>query len=311
MTSADATSDVTPPRVGAIGIIGRPSVGKSSLVNAMCGEQVAIVSPVPQTTRSRVRGIVHAPHGQLVLLDTPGLHHSTRKMNLVLRERAVGVADEVDALLVVYDVSRAFGEEDGQATQVAGSFAGPLVRALNKCDLCTAVEIEAWLRATPFADDPLTPTVRVSATRRSGIDELIAALLDRSPKGPRLYPADMYTDQTPEFRVAEVIRECAFARTSQEVPHALYVEVVDLEHRQRAKDGALLWVRATIWVERESQVAIVVGSGGQGVGGIREAATRALEQIFGRSVRIELRVKVKKNWRQRDAILQRISAPTG
>ena len=298
-------------RTGTVGIVGRPSVGKSSLVNAMCGGHVAIVSAVPQTTRSRVRGIVHASGGQLVLLDTPGLHRSERKMNLVLRERAVGVLDEVDVLLAVYDVSRPFGEEDRQATDVAAAFQGRCVRALNKCDLCSDAEIAAWLADASLPAEAQVPTAGVSAVRGDGIDQLIDVLLAHSPEGPRLYPEDMYTDQTPEFRVAEVIREQAFARCTQEVPHALYVEVVDLENRSQAKAGDLLWVRATIWVERESQVAIVVGRGGSGIGAIRQHATVALEQVFGRDVRIELRVKVKKNWRQRDAILRRISAPTG
>ena len=277
----------------------------------MCGGPVAIVSPVPQTTRSRVRGIVHARQGQLVLLDTPGLHHSERKMNLVLRERAVGVVAEVDVMLVVYDVSRPFGTEDRVATEVAASFQGPCVRALNKCDLCTDAEIAAWLEASPLPADTQAPVVRVAAAQGDGVDDLIGVLLAHSPEGPLLYPEDMYTDQTPEFRVAEVIRERAFARCTQEVPHALYVEVVDLENRPRARRGDLLWVRATIWVERQSQVAIVVGRAGHGIGAIREEATATLEQVFGRDVRLELRVKVKKNWRQRDAILHRISAPTG
>ena len=298
-------------RTGTVGIVGRPSVGKSSLVNAMCGGHVAIVSPVPQTTRSRVRGVVHAPGGQLVLLDTPGLHHSERKMNLVLRERAIGIVNEVDVMLSVYDMSRPFGEEDRQATDLAASFQGPSVQALNKCDLCTDAEIASWLAASPLGTAPKPPMVRVSAARGDGIAELVGQLLEHSPEGPRLYPDDVYTDQSPEFRIAEVIREQAFARCVQEVPHALYVEVVDLENRTRARASDFLWVRATIWVERESQVAIVVGRGGSGIGTIRQHAITTLEQIFGRAVRLELRVKVKKNWRQRDVILRGISAPTG
>jgi GTP-binding protein Era len=299
-------------RTGTVGIIGRPSVGKSSLINAICGGQVAIVSPVPQTTRSRVRGVHTSATGQLVLLDTPGLHASTRKMNLVLRDRAVGVVADVEILLAVYDVSRHFGAEDATVSAVASTFSGPLVTALNKCDLAGPGDVQRWLESAelPAAPDVLPP-LQLSAAAGTGVAALIDQLLLLSPVGPALYPDDMYTDQTPQFRCSEIIREQAFLRCRQEVPHALYVEVVDLENREDAGGAPSLWVRATIWVERESQVGIVVGHQGEGIGAIRSNAVANLGEVFGRQVRLALRVKVKKNWRQRDAVLQAISEPSG
>jgi len=302
-------------RAGTVGIIGRPSVGKSSLVNAICGGQVAIVSPVPQTTRSRVRGVYTSAAGQLILLDTPGLHDSTRKMNLVLRDRALGVVKDVDIMLAVYDVARRFGEEDAAVTGVASGFSGPVFTALNKCDLAGSAAIQRWLDAAdlPSADaDRNAPTpVQISAATGDGVASLVEQLVQVSPEGPALYPHDMYTDQTPEFRCAEIIREQAFHRCRQEVPHALYVEVVDLENRRDGNGESTLWVRATIWVERDSQVGIVVGHNGEGISAIRSSAADNLRDIFGMRVQLALRVKVKKNWRQRDAVLHAISEPSG
>ena len=289
-----------PLRVGTVGVVGRPSTGKSSLINRICGHKVSIVSPVPQTTRSRVRGIVTVDAGQLIFLDTPGLHASDRKLNLVLKKVALSVADEVDLLLLLFDVSRPFGAEDDAVLSATRRFAGPRLAACNKVDLpATLADVKARHAHLRSADiEEIHP---VSALSGAGVPALVARLLELSPTGDLLYPDDMYTDQTPDFRVAEIVREQAFARTTAEVPHALYVEVVDLEQQ-----SGRLWVRATIWVERPSQVGIVVGAGGAGIAAIRHAATADLADIFGRRVQLDLRVKVRKKWRRDDALLQQL-----
>ena len=289
-----------PLRVGTVGVVGRPSTGKSSLINRICGHKVSIVSPVPQTTRSRVRGIVTLDAGQLIFLDTPGLHASDRKLNLVLKKVALSVADEVDLLLLLFDVSRPFGAEDDAVLSATRRFAGHRLAACNKVDLpATLADVKARHSHLRSADiEEIHP---VSALSGAGVPALVARLLELSPTGDLLYPDDMYTDQTPDFRVAEIVREHAFARTTAEVPHALYVEVVDLEQQ-----SGRLWVRATIWVERPSQVGIVVGSGGAGIAAIRHAATADLADIFGRRVQLDLRVKVRKKWRRDDALLQQL-----
>ena len=293
-------SDRRPParlQVGSIGVIGRPSTGKSSLINRICGHKVSIVSPVPQTTRSRVRGIVTREQGQLIFLDTPGLHLSDRKLNRVLREVALSVAGEVDVLLLVFDAGRRFGPEDHAVLGAASGFSGPRVAVRNKADLNTpggaAGAMERTIRQAGI-DAPLP----VSALTGAGVEALVARLLALSPPGELHYPADTYTDQSPDFRVAEVVREQVFARTFAEVPHALFVEVVDLEPRP-----AGLWVRAAICVERPSQVGIVVGRGGAGIAAIRRGAEAELGAIFGRRVAVNLRVKVRKKWRRNDDLL--------
>lgn len=290
-----------PLRVGTVGVVGRPSTGKSSLINRICGHKVSIVSPVPQTTRSRVRGIVTEPAGQLIFLDTPGLHASERKLNLVLKTVALSVADEVDLLLLVFDISRPFGAEDDAVLTATRRFSGPRVAACNKLDLAAAARGAAKERESRLRRSGIEEIHAVSALTGAGVPALVARLLELSPAGDLLYPDDMYTDQTPDFRVAEIVREHAFARVSEEVPHALYVEVVDLEQRPGA-----LWIRATIWVERPSQVGIVVGRGGVGIASIRRDATAELARIFGHRIHLDLRVKVRKKWRRDDALLQQL-----
>ena len=299
-----------PLRVGSIGVIGRPSTGKSSLINRICGHKVSIVSPVPQTTRSRVRGIVTREQGQLIFLDTPGMHLSDRKLNRVLREVALSVAGETDVLLAVFDAGRRFGEEDHAVLDAARGFSGPRVAVRNKVDLEASAArggsgagasgaggVAALAEA--IRDAGIDELIPVSALTGAGVETLVARLLALSPPGELHYPQDVYTDQSPDFRVAEVVREQVFARTFAEVPHALFVEVLDLEPRP-----AGLWARATIWVERPSQVGIVVGRGGAGIAAIRRGAETELGAIFGRRVAVNLRVKVRKKWRRDDELLQ-------
>ena len=286
------------PHVGSVGLIGRPSTGKSSLVNRICGHKVSIVSPVPQTTRSRVRGIVTRQEGQLIFLDTPGLHLSERKMNRVLRDVALSVTGEVDVLLLAFDAGRPFGPEDHAVLTAARGFSGARVAVRNKVDLETSRDTARTMAEAIHAAgiDELYP---VSALTGAGVDRLVTRLLELSPRGELHYPPGIYTDQSPDFRVAEIVRELVFGRTHAEVPHALYVEVLDLEPRAGG-----LWARATIWVERPSQVGIVVGRRGAGIAEIRRGAEARLRTIFGRRVTLDLRVKVRKKWRHDDSVLQ-------
>ena len=291
-----------PRHVGSIGVIGRPSTGKSCLINRICGHKVSIVSPVPQTTRSRVRGIVTREQGQLIFLDTPGLHLSDRKLNRVLREVALSVTGEVDVLLLVFDAGRPFGVEDEAVLAAARGFSGPRVAVRNKVDLDTAGATAGAL-AEAIRRAGIDELHSVSALTGAGVEGLVARLLKLSPPGELHYPEDTYTDQSPDFRVAEIVREQVFARTFAEVPHALLVDVLDLEPRAGG-----LWARATIWVERPSQVGIVVGRGGAGIAAIRRGAEAELRAIFGRRVAVNLRVKVRKKWRRDDSVLQALRA---
>jgi GTP-binding protein Era len=282
-------------------IVGRPSAGKSSLLNRMSGHKISIVAPVPQTTRNKVRGIVTRDEGQLVFLDTPGFHASDRKFNLYMKELVTSALDEVDLVLYVVDAARPTGDEERAVMELLKAFSGKTVIALNKIDAGRArtVQTEAMLAA----EFPGTRIVKTSAVTGEGVDTLVGVLLEAAPEGDLLYPEEIYTDQDPEFRVSEIIREKAFLEVRQEVPHSLYVEVSDMEMREREQ---LLWIRAFITVERESQKGILVGKGGEKIREIRVSAQRELNEIFPYRVHLDLRVKVNPRWRRDDRLLRKL-----
>ena len=214
---------------GFAAIVGRPSAGKSTLLNALCGEKVAITSPVPQTTRNAVRGIINRPDGQIVFLDTPGYHESEKKLNLYLKDVVHRALDDADVVLYVVDASRPPGREEAAVMHLLEKSGRPVVAAVNKTDLDTPMleEIRGLVRLN------LNPAalIDVSATEGRHLEKLVNALLEICPDGELHYPTDFYTDQDPEFRIAEIIREQAIARSEQEIPHALYVEIADMEFK--------------------------------------------------------------------------------
>lgn len=286
-------------KAATVGLIGRPSSGKSTLLNRLCAGKVAIVSPVPQTTRNRIRGICNGAAGQLVFIDTPGFHLSERKINLHLRELCLRTLKEVDVILYLVDVTRAFGEEERALLAALRGEERRLVVALNKIDASPSVK-EAAVRelAAAFREPRLFP---ISALTGEGVEALLAALWQLSPEGERLYPDDRYTDQDPEFRIAEIVREKAIRDMREEVPHALYVEIADLEQR-----GERLWARGFICVERDSQKGILVGKGGERIKGIVRDAEAELAELFPCDVKLDIRVKVRPKWRRDEALLNRL-----
>lgn len=291
-------------KAGFVAVVGRPSAGKSSLVNALCGHKVSIVSPVPQTTRNRIRGIVTRPSGQLVFLDTPGYHLSERRMNLKLREVALGTLEEADVVLYVVDPTREPGEEERAVAARVREAGLPSLVALSKADLAGGPAWAGGEAALEFLRHELEgPAVHpVSSTSGEGLEPLVQALLAMVPEGEPFYDADYYTDQPPEFRIAEILREKAIAATTAEVPHCLYVEIADIEMR----GDAGLWVRAFLVVERESQKGILVGRGGTRITGIRRAAEADCAGIFPWPVRIDVTVKTRPKWRASEELLGRL-----
>ncbi len=293
-----------PKKAAFVAVIGRPSAGKSTLLNSLCGEKVAIVSPVPQTTRNAIRGIVNREQGQLVFIDTPGRHVSEKKLNRKLMDVGAKVLGEAELVLYVLDATRKAGEEERAVAAMLAPVADRVVAAINKIDASEA-DPDA---ARAFLAEAL-PTLgedriaRISAREKSGMDALLAVLFALAPAGDPMYPDDYYTDQEVDFRVAEIIREKAINRLSEELPHSLYVDIEDTELRD---DGTRLWVRAFIIVERESQKGIVVGKGGSMIKAIRVAAQKDLNSIFDWRVELDLRVKVGKDWRQNDKTLHRL-----
>jgi GTP-binding protein Era len=212
----------------------------------------------------------------------------------------LSVAADVEILLIVLDASRSFGEEDRAVIESTLNFSGPRVIAYNKIDLSLGETNDSTL-IKELNKNGLYDFYSISALTGMGTDKLVERLLSLSPMGELLYPADMYTDQSPEFRVAEIVRETAFENTFAEVPHSLFIEVIDLE-----RHSSVLWTRVTIWVERSSQVGIVVGRRGVIITKIRQKAEAQLVNIFGCPVSLNLRVKVKKKWRNDDSLLQEL-----
>ncbi len=286
-------------RAAFVALVGRPSAGKSTLVNTLCGRKVSIVSPVPQTTRAQVRGIANRPDLQVVLLDTPGIHHSERKFNLILRGEAERALEDADFVLYILDSTRPPGEEEKTIRDRLITLDKPLIVVMNKIDLVMAKG--TWDEF--LAPLPTHVTVKISALTEEGIDQLWDTMRAVSPESPAYYPEEYYTDQEPNFRAAEIIREQAFLRVKDELPHAIYVEIADLEDRS---DGAELWIRAFITVERESQVGILVGKGASLIKEIRVASQKLLQKVFERKVTLDLRVKTQAKWRSHDGILRRM-----
>ncbi len=297
---------------GVIGIIGRPSAGKSSMVNRICGAKVAITSPFPQTTRTQIRGIFTEKRGQLMFLDTPGYHLSDKKLNHSYQQVVTEALPECDALLYVRDLTRPGGPEEDAILQLVRSSGLPWVAAMNKIDallidgVMGSESLEQYTAAAEQLpqEHPPFAVVETSAENGIGYERLLDALFEISPEGPPMYPAEFYTDQEPTFRIAEIIREKAICRTKQEVPHAMYVDIADAEYNEPKNT---LTVRAFLIVERITQKAIVVGAGGKKIKAIRLSALRELNQLFDYKIKLDLRVKVQPKWRHRDAVIRKIT----
>jgi GTP-binding protein Era len=283
-------------------IIGRPSAGKSTLLNRICARKVAIVSSVPQTTRNAIRGILNRDEGQLIFVDTPGRHTSEKKMNKKLMDVSARALQDCDLVLYVLDAVRAPGIEEEEIASLISPLSEKTVVAVNKMDVSGADFNRAkeflTLRLPSLAAERI---FAVSAETGTGVDDLLGALFTLAPEGQPLYDKEYYTDQQTEFRIAEIIREQAINRLRQELPHSLYVDIADMEFKEEK-----LWVRAFIIVERESQKGMVVGKGGEMIKAIRLAALKELKLIFDWKIDLDLRVKTGKDWRHNDQTLKRI-----
>ncbi|MCL2834037.1 MAG: GTPase Era [Treponema sp.] len=291
-----------------VAVVGRPSAGKSTLVNLVCGEKVAIVSSVPQTTRNAIRGIINSESGQLVFVDTPGRHASEKKLNKKLMALSDRAMDDCELILYLLDTSRAPGPEETAIAERLQPFAGRTAAAFNKTDLPSA-DYERTLNflAEHLPQLPQSRCFKISALKNEGIKPLLACLFEMAPAGEPVYPDDVYTDQEITFRIAEIIREKAVMRLREELPHSIYVQVEDAELKQQGPQKQVLWVRAFIVTERESQKGMIVGKGGEMIKAIRLAALKDLNRIFEWKVDLDLRVKTGKDWRHNDNILNRIT----
>lgn len=291
-------------KTALVAILGRPSAGKSTFINTACQEPVSIVSPVPQTTRNAIRGIVNTSLGQLVFVDTPGYHDSEKKLNLRLKSVTEETLEGADCILYVIDTTREPGDEEKMNALLASKYIENLVVALNKIDAGDSkVKKSREFVRLYLPELPEDRILEMSAKNDSGINEVLRALYSVSPVAPALYTEDVYTDQDIAFRISEIVRGEAINRLQQELPHCLYVSVADLE--QRGNNGKI-WVRAFICVERESQKGMVIGKGAAMIKQIRMASISKIHEVFPFKVDLDLQVKVDKNWRQHDNTITRL-----
>jgi len=273
-------------------IIGRPSSGKSTLLNALCGAKVSIVSAIPQTTRNSIRGIVTRPQGQLVFVDTPGFHLSEKKFNQKLHDIVLQALADVDIILYVVDSTREPGEEEEAIADMLSKKAHQMIVAINKVDHREAMpELSEKFLLRKFEN---VPHFEISAQEGTNLDRLLEALFDRAPEGPFWYPEDIYTDQEPVFRIGEIIREKAMLRTRDELPHAIAVEY---RESSKSPEGTLV-ARFDILVERESQKGIVIGRQASVIKRIREEAEADLKELFDYPIKLQLQVVVDPDWRK-------------
>ena len=288
-------------RSGFVALAGRPNAGKSTLVNRIVGGKVAIVSDKPQTTRREIRGIATGPGWQLVLVDLPGVQRPRDPLTERM-QRSVerGLAD-ADAVLFVLNGEQSIGAGDRFIAEAIKTVGTPAVTALNKVDrLDKPRTVTALAGAAELGvQGEIYP---VSARTGAGVGPLVAELADLLPEGPFLYPPEDKSDLPEQVRVAELVREQVLLRTREELPHAVEVEVDEMEERE---DG-LLVVRARVWAETESQKGILVGAGGRMIKAIGTAARGEIEALVGRRVHLDLRVRVRKGWRRDEALLDRL-----
>ncbi len=288
-------------RSGFVALAGRPNVGKSTLVNAVVGEKVAIVSEKPQTTRRAIRGVATTPDWQLVLVDLPGVQRPRDALTKRMQRRVERELADADGALLVVNAEQGVGPGDRFIAGLLARAGLPVCVAVNKVDRCAEAGVLAALAAAAELEvgDSVYP---VSARTRRGLGPLVEGLAATLPEGPFLFPAGERTDQEESIALAELVREQVLLRTRQEVPHSVEVEVDEVEERR----ADLVAVHASVWVETESQKRILIGSGGRMVKAIGTASRRQIERRVGRRVHLELAVRVRRGWRADDRLLDRL-----
>lgn len=314
-------------RSGYVAVVGKPNVGKSTLVNAIVGRKVAITSSKPQTTRRRILGILTRDDAQILFVDTPGIHEPKQALNRFMMREVESALEDCDAVLLVTDVSRPPDDEDRRVAERVRGMKQPLIQALNKADALdprhvvenvaaheslmgmtkdeSASADEAIAEGTPFAIR--NSVMLTSAARGDNIDKLLAMLIANLPQGPAYYGADQVTDQSERILVAEFVREQALQYLEQEVPHGIAVAIDEWQPR---KNG-MIYIGATIYVERDSQKGILIGKAGEMLKKIGSGARKEIERELGAKVYLELWAKVREGWRKDDALVERFLSGQG
>ncbi len=287
-------------RSGYVSLTGRPNVGKSTLLNAILGEKVSIVTPKPQTTRNRLIGIKTLPDAQIIFVDTPGIHRPKHKLGEIIVREARGAAAEVDLIVFMAEPDLP-GPGDKFIIKMLHDLGKPAFLVINKIDTKKKPQvlpvIEAYSSLYPFRE-----VIPVSALQGDGVDLLLNNVVQYLPEGPKYYPDDIVTDQIERFMVAEVVREKVMQQTEEEIPHSTATEVLQWSER---KDG-VIFITINIYVERKGQKGIIIGKDGTRLKAIGTAARIEIEQLLGTKVFLELWVKVRKDWRSNNRMLSEL-----
>ncbi|MGG1553069.1 GTPase Era [Paenibacillus ferrarius] len=284
---------------GFVAIIGRPNVGKSTLMNQIIGQKIAIMSDKPQTTRNKIHGVYTSGSGQIVFLDTPGIHKPTSKLGDYMSKVAHGTLGEVDAVMFLIDVADGIGGGDRYIIEQLKHVTTPVFLVLNKIDL---VQPEKLFEVIVQYKDlyNFAEVVPVSALNGNNVTTLLEQIIRYLPEGPQYYPADQITDHPEQFVCAELIREKILHLTREEIPHSIAVQIEDM----RVEANGVVHISAVIFVERDSQKGIVIGKQGSLLKEIGKQARRDIETLLGSKTFLELWVKVKKDWRNQDRVLK-------
>ena len=286
-------------RSGFASIIGRPNVGKSTLINSLIGQKIAITSDKPQTTRNQIRGILTTDQGQVVFIDTPGIHKPKHRLGEFMVVSAQRTLQEVDLILYVIDASAEFGPGEEYILDQLAKVKTPVFLVINKIDLISRsailATIEKYRNLGNFAE-----VIPVSAKEEENLDRLSQVIFKYLPEGPCFYPTDEITDQPERFVMAELIREKVLLLTHEEIPHSIAVDIEDIKPR----DNGIIFVRAVIYVERDSQKGILIGKQGVMLKDVGRLAREDIQNLLGSQVFLDLWIKVKKDWRNSPSSLR-------
>jgi GTP-binding protein Era len=295
------TTPKTQYRSGFVAIIGRPNVGKSTLMNQMIGQKIAIMSDKPQTTRNKIHGVYTTDEAQIVFLDTPGIHKPNSKLGDYMMKAAHSTLSEVDAVLFLMDVTEGLGGGDRYIIEQLKQVKTPVILVMNKIDQVVPEQllpiIVQYKDLYEFAE-----IVPISAKQGNNVSTLLEQTIKYLPEGPQYYPADQITDHPEQFVVAELIREKILQLTREEVPHSIAVQIEDM----RVQDNGVVYIGAVIFVERDSQKGIIIGKRGAMLKEVGQLARKDVEALLGSKTFLELWVKVKKDWRNQPSVLREL-----
>ncbi len=287
-------------RSGFISIIGRTNVGKSTLLNRILKQKIAIISEKPQTTRNKIVGIYHSDHAQIVFLDTPGFHKPKHRLNEIMIKTAVNTLEEIDAVLYLIEPDETVGPGDRYIINLLQQAKTPVILAINKIDLVQKEQllpiIDTYSQACRFAE-----IIPISALENENVDHAIETLITYLPEGPQYYPEDMVTDQPERFIVAELVREKVLQLTREEIPYSIAVVVENMKTREESN---IIDLEALVYVEKASQKGIIIGKSGKMLKHIGTLARKDIEGLLGTKVYLNLWVKVRKNWRMNEKDLR-------